>query len=188
MRNRQRAFTLIELLIVVAIIGILAAIAVPNFLNAQVRAQVTRVIADMKAATDALEMFRLDNRRYIKTMGGASELFQLTTPIAYLNQVPKDYFIGNLKGAEINPDSRSNSWDYTGSDLGWGKKAPICYMLSSIGPAKSGHGPHMDFFGNGPNNWHAARFREAMYDFSNGIKSRGSIIHYGGDDSPLRHP
>ena len=62
------AFALIELLIVVASIGILAAIAVPSFLNACVRADSARCTADMKAAPDALEIYQLDNGKYTRTM------------------------------------------------------------------------------------------------------------------------
>lgn len=62
MMNRQKSigFTLIELLIVVAIIAILAAIAVPNFLEAQTRAKVGRVKADMRTVATAVETYRMD--------------------------------------------------------------------------------------------------------------------------------
>src|SRR5690606_21960910 len=63
-RSLRRAFTLIELLIVVAIIAILAAIAVPNFLEAQVRAKVSRVKNDLRSVATAVESYRIDNNRY----------------------------------------------------------------------------------------------------------------------------
>jgi len=62
--SAHRAFTLIELLIVVAIIAILAAIAVPNFLEAQVRAKVSRVKSDMRSVVTALESYRIDQNEY----------------------------------------------------------------------------------------------------------------------------
>ncbi|MCX7020068.1 MAG: prepilin-type N-terminal cleavage/methylation domain-containing protein [bacterium] len=64
MDHTNRAFTLIELLIVVAIIAILAAIAVPNFLEAQTRAKVSRTRADVRSLVTALESYMSDNNRY----------------------------------------------------------------------------------------------------------------------------
>lgn len=90
--NKRFAFTLIELLIVVAIIGILAAIAVPNFLNAQIRAKTARVYADIKAQSTALEQYRLDSNGYPRSDVPAPRLRLLSTPIAYIADVPKDIF------------------------------------------------------------------------------------------------
>ncbi|HEY8022444.1 MAG TPA: prepilin-type N-terminal cleavage/methylation domain-containing protein, partial [Thermoanaerobaculia bacterium] len=53
-RNRERGFTLIELLIVVAIIGIIAALLIPNFLDALQKAKQKRTVADMRNAGTAL--------------------------------------------------------------------------------------------------------------------------------------
>jgi len=93
--NRTRAFTLIELLIVVAIIAILAAIAVPNFLEAQTRSKVSRVKADLRSLGVALEAYRVDANAYPPTLtpGGSGErsiddpanLVALSTPVEYIS-------------------------------------------------------------------------------------------------------
>ena len=100
------AFTLIELLIVVAIISILSSIAVPNFLEAQTRAKVSRVKADMASMSTALEIYALDRntypyRRNPNWQSGfyapllatkMDDLKVITTPISYMVKVPTDIF------------------------------------------------------------------------------------------------
>ena len=92
------AFTLIELLIVVAIIAILAAIAVPNFLEAQVRSKVSRAKSDMRSIVTALESYMVDNNMYPDVAANTltppiklglaysrATLVKLSTPIAYMS-------------------------------------------------------------------------------------------------------
>lgn len=114
----KRAFTLIELLIVVAIIAILAAIAVPNFLEAQVRSKVSRVRADERTVATGLEAYAVDNNKYPPAYeafvtppprgGGAfSPPFHarvpsfITTPIAYITSIPRDPFRDKDTGAGL---------------------------------------------------------------------------------------
>jgi general secretion pathway protein G len=89
-RVRRRAgFTLIELLIVVAIIGLIAAIAIPNLRNAMDRAKQNRTLADIKAIATALEQYAVDNNTYPKGLTGADAraVAEFLSPL-YLRNVP----------------------------------------------------------------------------------------------------
>jgi type IV pilus assembly protein PilA len=65
MRNNEKGFTLIELMIVVAIIGILAAIAIPNFLNYQLKSKTSEAKVNLGAIATSQESWRAENDTYI---------------------------------------------------------------------------------------------------------------------------
>ena len=112
----KKGFTLIELLIVVAIIGILAAIAIPNFLNAQVRAKVAAAKAEMQEQTTGLESYVIDHNKYPPMTDPIYGVFHarmsscLTTPISYIASLPYDWFL-KASGAPGTPEAIY--WRYT---------------------------------------------------------------------------
>lgn len=109
----QRGFTLIELMVVLAIIGMLAAMIVPNVLGRADDARITVARTDVSNLTQALKLYKLDNQRYPSTEQGLKALIQkpTTTPIPnnwrpYLEKLPKDPW--DQPYQYINPGIRSD--------------------------------------------------------------------------------
>src|ERR1700761_8442383 len=77
---RQRGFTLLEIMVVVVIIGILAALVVPKIISRPDEARIVAAKQDIATLMQALKLYRLDNQRYPTTEQGLQAL--VTKPTA----------------------------------------------------------------------------------------------------------
>ena len=95
-KQKQSGFTLIEIMVVIVILGVLAGLIVPNVIGKDDQARVTAVKSDIKAISNSLELFKLDNFRYPSTEEGLEGLVNKPdnapnfAPGGYLKKLPKD--------------------------------------------------------------------------------------------------
>jgi len=182
----RAGFTLIELLIVVAIIGILAAIAVPNFMNAQVRAKVSRSMSDQRTLELAILQYMMDWNDNPPHSGEMNQNHWLTTPIAYLSGFLYDPFqkipdassffadFGRLQNTKLQ-----HHWDPYDKRY-WPELTPA-YFDPKINPdfgfrrqsigVLFGLGPSTLYKGASTTDWHP-------FETSNGLYSIGIIRRY----------
>lgn len=172
--KQKNGFTLIELLIVVAIIGILAAIAVPNFLNAQMKARIARVASEQRSTATALAQYQLDWNTFVEDHDFPSDasqkgLFRLTTPVAYMSNLPTDPFLSRFdEGSEGNI-----TYEFGSGKLGGCTPFPSnAFVIISPGPDLAEQVDGNDCFPN--------TVVIQAFDISNGLKSSGDITLMGG--------
>jgi len=141
-RTAQRGFTLIEIMVVVVILGILAAVVVPRIMDNPGKARVAKAKQDIRQLESALELYKLDNFYYPNTQQGLESL--VTKPSGdpqpknykqggYIKSLPKDpwgnqyqYLSPGVKGevdiftlgADNQPGGESEAADIGNWDLG----------------------------------------------------------------------
>ncbi len=98
-RASQRGFTLVELMVVVAIIALLAAVVIPNFVHARAQAAVSQSMANMKQIGTALELYYADKQDYPTTgttvdpalFGATTNPYLTVTPVNAIGRKPYTY-------------------------------------------------------------------------------------------------
>lgn len=135
-KRTQQGFTLIEVMVVVAILGILAAIVMTNVIGKDEQARVTTTKASLSSIANALELYKLDNHKYPTTDEGLDALVHKPASAknfpdgGYLRKEPEDSWGNPFQ--YVAPGSNGKPYDLysfgaDGAEGGDGNNADIHY-------------------------------------------------------------
>ncbi len=123
-RDAERGFTLVELMIVVAIIALLAAVIIPNYVHARAQAAVSQSEANLKQIATALELYRGDKQTYPASgtvnpelFGGSSNPYLTSTPANAINRGLYTYVLVAGGGVLTSSYTISDAGPYDPSTL-----------------------------------------------------------------------
>ena len=116
--NKNRGgFTLVEIMIVVAIIALLAAIAVPNFLRARKRSQATRIIEDLRMIDAAVDQYAIEANKVANATVPWTAIQQYLKPSTVLYTSGTSVIGGNYSGGTYTVDGTISTPAGTGAAL-----------------------------------------------------------------------
>lgn len=96
MQQRQRGFTLLEIMVVIVILGVLASLVVPNLMGNKEKADRQKATSDLVALESALDMYKLDNHRFPSTEQGLVALVTKSNLAPEPRNYPQDGYIRRL--------------------------------------------------------------------------------------------
>lgn len=199
---------MIELLIVVAIIGILAAIAMPNFLESQTRAKIARCVSDMRVVMMGMKQYEVDQNQFPCAPGafymgnedppnwwsdyvlieGDTVIHcgtLLTSPVSYLSSIPYDefnsYMAQNMNSGDSSQQNyyaRDSRWSFMFSGVPYGGSTAMLESWKTTWPQPTAAWDFNFRYFLESCGPNAGWDSCLAYDPTNGTISRGQIIYF----------